>query len=476
MNRISYTGKGHIERTVLAAMIVSREVIQSVSPVWEVKAGPFASPWANVVGDWCVQYFRKYGNPPGQDILGVFARWCEKRRDKAEVQLMEQFFSALDASSDGKVNPKFVLDLAEEVFTKERVRRAVDALQGELDRPDSAGKDLMKVLSDTAKPVSLTGAAGVSFDDPAVIARMLAVKPESIIKYPGAAGEFYGDSLCRSGFVAFLAPEKRGKSHHLIDLAVRAMLQKRRVMFFSVGDLTEPQMARRVNARMIGRPLFKTKAERPVLYPKSLVVDEGVPLVEHEVRKYAADVTPDELAACWKKVREEKLKSDEQFFKHYTYPTSSFKASEVRAAAVLSARQGWVPDVVVIDYADILAPESGAADTRDQINATWKMLNALRQELDCLVVTATQAKATAYESELIGMGDYSEDKRKYAHVTGMVAINQTDGEKMMGVQRLNWIVLREEEFVSTKVVYLAGSLAYSAPAVRSSWAAAGPSS
>lgn len=122
-----------------------------------------------------------------------------------------------------------------------------------------------------------------------------------------------------------------------------------------------------------------------------------------------------------------------------------------------------------IDYADILMPINGAAESRDQINATWKQMRRMSQERHCLVLTATQTDADSYDTNLIRRRNFSEDKRKFSHVTGMFAINQNEKEKKLGIQRLNWIVLREGEFSEEKTINIAGSLAIANPMIKSCW-------
>jgi hypothetical protein len=63
--------------------------------------------------------------------------------------------------------------------------------------------------------------------------------------------------------------------------------------------------------------------------------------------------------------------------------------------------------------------------------------------------------------------NFSEDKRKNAHVTGMVGLNQTPDENEMEVMRLNWIVRRGARFTNSECCYLAGCLAIGNPAIRS---------
>ena len=98
-------------------------------------------------------------------------------------------------------------------------------------------------------------------------------------------------------------------------------------------------------------------------------------------------------------------------------------------------------DVVVIDYADLLATDS-RDDFRHRENLKWSNLRGLAQIFNCLVVTATQSDANSYSARTITKKHFSEDKRKLAHVTGMIGLNQTESEERDEEMRLNWVVLR----------------------------------
>jgi hypothetical protein len=116
----------------------------------------------------------------------------------------------------------------------------------------------------------------------------------------------------------------------------------------------------------------------------------------------------------------------------------------------------FVPDVIVIDYADILAAEAGRKHEHDRnvTNDTWKALRRMTQERHVLGIVPTQANAKAYKQNLQGMDSFSEDKRKLAHVTAMLALNQTPDEKEIQGMRLNWIVLREAPYSINRPLYV----------------------
>ena len=148
---------------------------------------------------------------------------------------------------------------------------------------------------------------------------------------------------------------------------------------------------------------------------------------------------------------------------------SSLSATDIENDVRTFIQQGWIPDVVVADYADLLAPEpfTKNQEYRHQVNESWKIMRRVSQNHHLLFVTATQAAASSYASSVIRKTDFSEDKRKNAHVTGMLGINQTTEEKKLGIYRLNWVFLRDGAWTDTQVVTTAGNLGLCCPCLSS---------
>lgn len=458
---------GGPERRVVTSMIVSGEVLARVAGKWE-KGGLFSSSWSNLVGQWCVDHFERYGKPPGKDIAALFEAWAEGNEDSATVESVDRFLSSLSgqyARLRKEVNPELVIDQAAELFDRVKARKVIDAVEGYL-----ANGDVRKAMAafDKARAVEMGSGGWVDpFRDTAAIDKAIESRREPLVVYEDGLGAFFGDALERDALVCLQAPDKVGKSYWLQDIGWMGMVQGRKVAMFQIGDLSQDQIMRRLLTRAAGRPLKATPRHRgPVRFPKSLDMDGDNPVVAHEERRYKRDMDKEAARRAAAKVIGQ-LSSDECLLRLTVHPNSSISVNGVRTQLDRWARDGWEADIVVIDYSDLLAPVNGTAETRDQINMTWKLLRRMSQELHCLVVTATQSNAGAYGATTQGKANFSEDKRKLAHVTGMVGINQTDPEKRMGVQRLNWIVLREDEFVESQTCVVAGCLAVAMPAVLS---------
>jgi len=459
---------GAQERRVLIGMLVDPSVLGWVAGRWDRKAGLFRNDWSNLIGNWCVDYFNRYGEAPGQAIEGMFESWVDKaNRDKDTVALIDRFLKSLSEEYEGlaeESNPQFVIDTAAEYFNKIGLLKLAEAINGDVDSGELE-KAQQRVHAFGRVDSKTSGSVDVLLDQ-AAIREAFESKSEPLIRYPGALGNFFNDALERDAFVAFMGPEKRGKTWWLLDVAWRGLLQRRKVAFFEVGDMSQNQIMRRFMSRAARRPL------RPglVRYPKHLEhVPDSPYTIEFEERNFEKPLGWRSAWRACRDVLERKVKSEHSLLKLVCAPNSTLSVPGISSILQTWERQDWIPDVIVIDYADILAPISGYTESRDQINATWKALRALSQSTHCLVVTATQSDAESYGVEVLGRRNFSEDKRKLAHVTGMVGLNADESEKRDGVMRLNWVVLREGEFSETKCVYVAGCLHVANPAVLSTF-------
>lgn len=460
---------GTQEKTIVTAMIVDRTVLGSIASKWESPEGLFKSKWSNLVGGWCIKYYESYGKAPKKQIEGLFENWAQEQEDESTSSLVEKFLQGLSSDYNTlakQSNSQFVIDIASKYFNKIKKQRLIDELQGHLDANEEEKADV--AINKYSRIEVGTGAGVNILQDQNAIREAFEAKKEPLVVYPGALGKFFRDALERDAFVAFLGPEKRGKSWWLMDLAWRAMEQRRKVAYIEAGDMSQSQVMRRLMVRASRHP----SRAGTVQYPTAVVYEKGKDMADVSLKEidYEHALGWQTAWAACQEVMANKVKSKEPLFKLSCHPNSTIGVQGITSILQTWERQeGWVPDVIVVDYADILAPVRGLQETREQINGTWKALRALSQSTHTLVVTATQANAASYSAQTIDQSNFSEDKRKFAHVTGMVGLNATKAEKEVGLMRLNWIVLRESEFQTNKCVHVASCLALGNPAVRSTF-------
>jgi len=276
-----------------------------------------------------------------------------------------------------------------------------------------------------------------------------------------AADRFFGNAFSRDSLVAILGPEKRGKTFWCVEFAVRALMSRCNVALFEVGDMSESQILRRLGCRFARRPMFRRQCGR-IEIPKMLHRrDDEIQIDTKGVDCPKPATSRVSKLAISKFVRKCGFSLRQPHFMLSVHPNTSINVAGI--SGILDRwemERGFIPDVVIIDYPDILddEPGTGGLPTRDKINIQWKALRRLSQERHNLVIVPTQADAMSYNRETLDMTNFSEDKRKFAHVTGMIGLNQNQSEKERGLMRLNWIVLREDEFSSSRCLNVAQCL------------------
>lgn len=460
------TRDGAPERELLTAMIVHKGVLSRLAPHWQ-EPGPFRSRFANVVGKWCVDYLASHKDAPKRHVLTLFSAWAQRQGDEATVKLVEAFLVSISEEYEqaDELKEDYLVGLAEDLFNQVRAER----LKEQIDQLLSQGKtnQALEAISSFTR-LEVTAASGVDvLNDKEFVKRTLSSKPrEPLFRYPGDAGKFFDvpDCFDRDCFVAYWAPAKRGKSMWLIDVAWRLMEARQRVAFFEVGDMTE---------RQIGTRLLTRAAQRPAR-PGTIKIPDGTIGSGKETRFTFREETYEkglDGKTAWESLQEivkRTVKSDKSYFRLSVHPARTLSVVGIEGILAGWRRQGFDEvSAIVIDYADLLSPISNKYDLRDQINETWAALRALSQKLHCLVVVASQTKASSYHGDLLTMDDFSDDRRKIDHLNACIGINQTSDEKLEGKQRLNFVALREGESHVAHCLHVANCFPLADPCYRS---------
>jgi replicative DNA helicase len=439
------------EKEIITGMIVNDRFLQEVRQVYE--SNLLQLPFSRLVGKWCTQYFGQYEKAPGETIQELFSDYAgSKQADQTQVELIEKFLSNLsnEYEKSNSFNVEYNLDKAEKYFKARQIEALRDNLSAALTqdkiveaekligefrrikRPESVGVDILK---DKQAIIS-------AFDEEEVLFQM-----------PGALGELLHPFI-RDDLIAVAAPMKRGKSFILIDIALRGLYAKLKVLFISL-EMTQKQMMKRIYQSFLG----ETRTEKEVQIPKFIrgKVDHNIVLKKGMT-----------IAMATKKAKALKNTISSGQFKLLCFAANSLTVEDLKThLSNMEYYDKFVPDAIVIDYADILAP-SFKTDVRHQIDHIWRTLRGIAQEKHCLVVTASQmSKATLNRDA--EQGDVSEDIRKLAHVSSMVALNQTIDEKKAGIMRCSMLAQRHEEFYIDNEVVLLQCLAIGKPYLNSKW-------
>jgi len=514
-----------IERQIIIGAVVSTEYLTQIRDLWNI--GYFESVTAKRLARWIWQYYSTYNKAPGKHIETIFYDKIktEKLNPTVADEIENEILPSLSKQyEENDINLDYLIGATKKYFTERKLTLHKDSIEAALSKNDLI---LAEQLASEYKPLSVNPTSTLTLSDPITLDRVdKAFNTDSIplITYPSTLGDFWNDQLVRGGFISLLASEKRGKSWWLLDLALRACRQKQKVAFFQAGDMSESAQLKRIciylsqksnmerycgkmyepicdcvlnqinsckkEERTCGFGIFPDKTFVEVKYDisKDSLVSAYEKEPDYEPCTCCDEYKSRKLGTPWIKEIEIKtpLYVDEakrmitDFFIKYgrqfklsTHPIHTLTVKDMNAILDIWERQdGFIPDVIIVDYADILAPEGSDKDFRHSQNKIWMGLRNLSQTRGLpLVITATQADAASYEKNSLKMINFSEDKRKYSHVTFMAGLNQDpkDREKKIGIMRLNAIVAREGEFYTSHEVTVLQNLRRGRPFIGAYW-------
>ena len=506
------SNKADIERKICVACIISDLVLARVSKIY--KSDLVLNKSIDEIITWCVEYHKKYTVAPEATIQDVFDRKMRKTKDDDRYATLSAILSLCDKEFNRdcvNFNDEFYLDLCLEYFSERQLTNLTEDVQHEISVGNISEAE-MKMIG--YKRVQVTTDDSINpLTNAEEIAAAFEASDEPILRFKGAFGELTEEVNHRGDFVAFLAPEKTGKTFMLCDYVFAGLRARCNVALFGAGDMNKRQMIIRLGIRLVGRSNKKKYCGELLVPVLDCVYNQdntcksrrrtnncalGIQKDDLWAGEFDFEEADPEYTPCtnckkgkstfWYKKRppvqplewREAFKAGVRFFKRMVgrefkmecFPNNSLSVYDIECRLRLWEEvNGFIPDLVVIDYADILAPEPGLTtkDTRTVENERWKALRSLADRGHCLVVTATQADAASYTQDRLNQTNFSEDKRKLSHVTAMFGLNKNNLEKRLGIMRVNEIVRREGDFFTDREVKVLQRLEMGRPLLDSFW-------
>jgi len=433
--------------------------------------------------------------------------------EKGLAEDIEDILQDLSEEYEESFNLKYILTRTHKHFKERHLDLHLEEVQGLKDsgKPESIAE--AERLAASYRGITLEVTDDQDLSDPTVLLKVenaFTAKSAPVLQYPGALGDFWNHQMVRGGFIGLLAREKLGKTFTLLDMAIRGSRQKSKVAFFQAGDMTEAAQILRISSYLSKKPIHQKycgdvyvpvvdcirnqldtcdKEQRECDFgpfgndselteknlrdkiTRGMLVEAYKEDPDYEPCRNCKEFHRKPLGIPWVKkttikdpveVNEAK-KLFQKFFidgkkriRLSTHANGTLSMEKIDSILDKWEREdGFIADIILIDYADILVTEK-ERDFRHKQNQIWKDGRRLSQERNALVIMPTQSDADSYKSLLLKLSNFSEDKRKYAHVTAMYGMNQdkesVSREKKLGIVRFNELVVREGSFDTTSQV------------------------
>ncbi len=494
------------ERYIMIALIVSEGVCRNLYPLYN--SDYFQTKLTKEVSKWCIEFFENYETAPQQELQTIFEMKSKAGRIDPDLEEeIEKFLANLSEEYENwqDFNEHYYIEMGRDYFKKRSFSILADQIKqatedGDSEEAEQVYSNFVQVQKDLSTTRDVTNP-----DEVESMQKDAETKPSFLFQPPGAFGRVTGP-INRRSFIGVIGGEKSGKTYCMQAFAIPAVRQGCNVAIIETGDLSQPDLDNRFNSywtKKVPNEYDEGYHYEPVMdciynqlnecehaKAKDLIAKR-----DNEGKiKFNVTFEDDEIynhhepcIECWKDRRlrykffkgsiwwqkkyisqwtwgevKQRMKQFRKWHKRGriitdAFPMYSVSASDIRNWCINKQKQeGFIPDVLIVDYPDIMIPEKNE-EYRHQENRKWMILRQISQEFDICVIVPTQADAKSYNKDSITLDNFSEDKRKYGHVTHFFAINKNKTEEQLGCARFDRLLLREN---SAKIVQQATMLQF----------------
>jgi replicative DNA helicase len=284
------------------------------------------------------------------------------------------------------------LDFCKKQAFKEALEKAVDLIQGE-NFEEVVG--LMK----KAVSVGMPNSSGHNFFED-IEARFLKINRHAVPTGFARLDEkdIFKGGLGKGELGIVVANTGVGKSHFLVAVGANAMRVGKNVLHYTL-ELSEHAVGLRYDSNLCGI------ASNDVQDQKDLVTE------------------------TYKNKSLGRLIIKE-------YPTGGASVMTVRNHIEKLQLKGFKPDLVIIDYADIMKSSKSYDSLRHELKLVYEELRNLAAELEIPIWSASQANRDSAQSDVVGLENMSEAYGKAMVADVVVSISRKSSEKSSGLGRL----------------------------------------
>ena len=241
-----------------------------------------------------------------------------------------------------------------------------------------------------------------------------------------------GGGLGRGELGIVLGPPKRGKSTTLINFAFGALTRIRdnatSAGGFNVVYYTFEMKLKKIARRFDDRVAAKVKVKSPGGTDMQLIE------LKHSNPEQYTEILSERI---------DKLVQGKLILREY--PTRTCTPTMIRSHLRLLAGQGFEPDLVIVDYADIAKAERRKGEMRHEQAGIYEDLRQIAGEFNVALWTGSQGNRDSHEADVVDMTNFAEAFEKAAIMDAGISFCQSPEEKLRGHCRLFLCGLRDQE-------------------------------
>ena len=399
----------HLENSFVRLAITETSFLKLVNG--QVNPEHFSSSITESIIILCLNYFSQFGEAPGNHFHDELVRLTRSKDEDTKLQYVTYVKKILEMSLP---NQKYVLErIADFVKVREReiaLPEAADALaNGDLEGHDN-------LLYAALKTGIVQQDIGLDYLTDYSNIGMQSELPFLVDTGVPALDRLMGH-FSRKQFICYLGGYKSGKTWALQNLGKAGVRWGLKVCHISF-ECTKEEMEIRYDMMFSGRG---TRHIGEVVDYWHLNERDELKTIHHTIRPL------NDIKAVTSARRAAHRLGGRLIIKKY--PMGRCSPNEVeRYLNYLEAHENFIPDILILDYIDIMDLSCFGTEHRHKLNQGYIWAKGLADERNILVATVSQVAGQALKKKWPTEKDVAEDKRKTGNVDVLIAIGRGDAE------------------------------------------------
>ena len=378
------------QENICQLMLEDRPFFDQITEVLDINF--FEKKYLQIFAKTLINYRDKYNTHPNPEVMMTLLRTELGSHDKATAQQVREFYARIH-TSDGVEQTLFIKDKSIDFCRKQSLKTAM--LKSAKLLNSSSFDEIEKVIKD-ALVLGTDNDFGHDFHKDTLL------RFEEAVRNPITTGWRRMDEIIKGGLGSselgvVIAPTGSGKSMVLVHLATQALLQGKTVVYYTL-ELKDTVVGQRFDCCISEVALHEHRQSKKEILRKIEDIDGTLIIKE--------------------------------------YPTKSASVSTIKNHIEKLRKRGIEPDIVLVDYADLLRPPRVTGEKRHELEETYESLRGLAQTYEIPVWTASQTNRGGLNAEVITMEAISESFSKCFVADFIFSLSRTVQDKQSNKGRM----------------------------------------
>jgi hypothetical protein len=476
------------EKRIVTGLVVSTKFIEQVHSSLELDY--FTNSYLKTIASWCLSFFEEHKKAPYKHIQDIYESEIPHNSD-ADNELIEKVLSTLSEQYDeDALNVDYLKGVTNSYIRERELEILVNNISvlkesGDISEAEEMIKNFRKVNIEVSMDHIINPG---DLEQKKALYREMEEEEQKFFQLPGDLGKYLGNHK-KGDVVAYFAPAKIGKSFVLVNNFKAGIMKRKKTLMWS-AEMIGTEVNARVDKAFMpmvdvsdGEGYYKfptfdclmnqmgdcsDRLSKVVILEDDEEIDDPnhVPCTKcmySDPKRYRQAIYMDtifreqqDLFTIQNKfyTKNNKPKEFVNLMNKYGRISAPPKYSlsydwMMRDLDNLFERDGYIPEILILDYIDILEIDSHYDDYRLE-DERWKLCAKIAGATDTLFITVTQSNKSGFNADHLTTEHQGGFYGKVRHVNLMVGLNQSESDKAKGIMRFGITEARSQRYIQNQ--------------------------